>query len=124
MTDAPKIILALVLLLGSAAPAEGHPPYSAGVRHAREWLRARTTARAFLCAHILWDRESHWNVRAGTPSGAYGIPQAYPGRRMDSAGDDWRWNATTQVKWGRNYVKHRYGTFCRALRFQDAHGWY
>lgn len=117
------LVLAVVASLASA-PAEAHAPYSATVLRARAWLRDRTTARGFLCAHVLWDRESHWNVRAGTPSGAYGVPQAYPGYKMARFGADWRTNAVTQVKWGRHYVKARYGTFCRALSFQTAYGWY
>jgi hypothetical protein len=43
---------------------------------------------------------------------------------MRSAGPDWRWNAVTQVRWGRWYVRGRYGTFCNALRFLYANGWY
>lgn len=114
--------LAAILLL--AIPTEAHAPYSATVRRARAWLQERTSDRQFRCAHILWDRESHWNVGAGEPHRAYGIPQAYPGYKMARAGRDWRTNATTQVRWGRHYVRGRYGSFCRALAFQNAHGWY
>jgi hypothetical protein len=33
----------------------------------------------FGCLDSLWTRESHWNVHAANPSGAYGIPQWLPG---------------------------------------------
>lgn len=118
-----SLALAAVLALG-LHPGPAQAGYSTNVYRARQWLRERTTDRAFHCAHILWDRESHWHPRAGEPWGAYGIPQAVPGYKMARAGSDWRTNALTQVRWGRHYVKGRYGSFCRALRFQTAYGWY
>jgi hypothetical protein len=63
----------------------------------------------------LWDHESGWNHRAeNSGSGAYGIPQAYPGSKMASAGSDWRTNPATQIKWGLGYVKRKYKTPCGA----------
>ena len=97
--------------------------YSANVRRARQWARDHTTHRGFRCLHILWDRESHWSVHARTGR-AYGIPQALPGRKMRSAGADWRTNALTQVRWGLHYIRSRYRTMCHALRFQFQWGWY
>ncbi|MFE5159149.1 hypothetical protein ACFRNT_11555 [Streptomyces sp. NPDC056697] len=59
----------------------------------------------------LWDKESGWRWNAMNPvSGAYGIPQALPGRKMASAGRDWQTNPTTQIKWGMGYIKDRYGS--------------
>ncbi|GAA1064675.1 hypothetical protein [Streptomyces asiaticus] len=59
----------------------------------------------------LWDKESAWRWNAMNPiSGAYGIPQALPGRKMASAGRDWQTNPTTQIKWGLGYIKDRYGS--------------
>ncbi|MGW1828826.1 aggregation-promoting factor C-terminal-like domain-containing protein [Streptomyces tubercidicus] len=56
----------------------------------------------------LWERESGWRWNAENPStGAYGIPQSLPGSKMRSAGSDWRTNATTQIKWGLDYIKKR-----------------
>ena len=63
----------------------------------------------------LWNRESGWNKYAQNPySGAYGIPQALPGSKMASAGNHWRTNATTQIRWGLRYI--RAGTGARAWR--------
>ena len=100
--------------------------YSPNVQRARRWLRRQMPRRQFRCLYHLWAAESGWRVHAGTPSKAYGIPQAYPGYRMRSAGRDWRTNALTQVRWGfGHYIGHRYdGRPCKALRFQDRHGWY
>ena len=73
----------------------------------------------------LWNRESGWNKYARNPySGAYGIPQAVPGRKMASAGRHWRTNATTQIRWGMRYIRSRYGSPRRAWDHELAYGWY
>jgi hypothetical protein len=78
----------------------------------------------FGCLDSLWMRESHWNVHAANPSGAYGIPQALPGSKMSSAGADWRDNPVTQIKWGLGYIADRYGSPCGAWAHSQGHGWY
>jgi hypothetical protein len=78
----------------------------------------------FGCLDSLWIRESHWNVHAANPSGAYGIPQALPGSKMASAGSDWQNNAVTQIKWGLGYIADRYGSPCGAWAHSEGHGWY
>jgi len=73
----------------------------------------------------LWNRESGWNKYATNPySGAYGIPQAVPGSKMASAGNHWRTNATTQIRWGLRYIKGRYGRPRVAWNHELAYGWY
>jgi len=73
----------------------------------------------------LWNRESGWNKYAENPSsGAYGIPQAVPGSKMASAGNHWRTNATTQIRWGLGYIKSRYGRPRVAWDHELAYGWY
>jgi hypothetical protein len=78
----------------------------------------------FGCLDSLWIRESHWNVHAANPSGAYGIPQALPGSKMASAGSDWQDNPVTQIKWGLGYIQDRYGSPCGAWAHSQGHGWY
>lgn len=79
----------------------------------------------FSCFNNIIMRESMWKLTAtNTSSGAYGIPQALPGRKMASAGSDWRTNPATQIRWGLTYVKDRYGTPCGAWGFKSSHGWY
>ena len=82
------------------------------------------SADQFGCLDSLWTRESHWNVHAANPSGAYGIPQALPGSKMSSAGSDWENNAVTQIKWGLGYIADRYGSPCGAWAHSEGHGWY
>lgn len=81
--------------------------------------------RQFTCLDRLWTRESSWNHRARNPSsGAYGIPQALPGEKMASAGPDWRTNALTQIRWGLDYIRDRYGSPCAAWGHTAVTGWY
>ncbi|MFN8075724.1 MAG: hypothetical protein U0Q15_09915 [Kineosporiaceae bacterium] len=79
----------------------------------------------FSCLNSLWNRESGWNYRAQNPSsGAYGIPQSLPGRKMASAGADWRTNPATQIEWGLDYIHDRYGTPCGAWSHSQRRGFY
>lgn len=73
----------------------------------------------------LWTRESSWQWNAENPgSGAYGIPQSLPADKMASAGNDWKDNAATQIKWGLTYIKNRYGTPKNAWNHSETVGWY
>lgn len=78
----------------------------------------------YSCLVSLWDRESHWRVNAENPDGAYGIPQALPGKKMAADGPDWQTNATTQITWGLGYIQARYGTPCGAWAHSQSTGWY
>ena len=73
----------------------------------------------------LWNLESDWSTTAtNSSSGAYGIAQALPGNKMNSAGDDWQTNYRTQIDWGLGYIKDRYGSPANALAFHYSVGWY
>jgi hypothetical protein len=118
---------------GGGAPSEpvGPVPASCG-----EYGGNRATGCALLldagysldqmsCLDNLWTKESGWNERAQNPSsGAYGIPQALPGSKMATAGDDWQTNPATQIRWGLSYIDSRYGTPCAAWQFSQSNGWY
>jgi len=77
------------------------------------------------CLVNLWNRESGWRHTADNPtSSAYGIPQALPGKKMASAGADWKTNPETQIKWGLKYIQKRYDTPCGAWSAFKQKGWY
>lgn len=79
----------------------------------------------FGCLNNLWTKESGWRVGATNPSsGAYGIPQSLPGRKMASAGGDWQTNPATQIRWGLGYIQARYGSPCSAWAHSVATNWY
>jgi murein DD-endopeptidase MepM/ murein hydrolase activator NlpD/cell division septum initiation protein DivIVA len=73
----------------------------------------------------LWTRESNWNVHAlNRSSGAYGIPQSLPASKMAAAGADWHDNPATQIRWGLDYIKDRYGSPAAAWAHSERRGWY
>jgi hypothetical protein len=69
----------------------------------------------------LWNAESGWRWNAGSPTAAYGIPQALPGNKMGVSGSDWLGNPATQIRWGLSYIKGRYGSPKNAWTFWQAH---
>ena len=72
----------------------------------------------------LWEKESGWNVTAGNPNKAYGIPQACPGNKMASCGADWKTNYITQINWGLSYIKGRNGNPSNAWNHFLNKKWY
>ena len=79
----------------------------------------------YSCLVALWTRESNWRWNAyNSSSGSYGIPQALPGAKMAEFGADWQTNPETQVRWGINYIKHRYGAPCGAMAHSNKLNWY
>jgi len=91
----------------------------------RAYARSLVSAKQFQCLDKLWTRESNWRHTADNPnSSAYGIPQALPGKKMASAGKDWRTNPETQINWGLKYINSVYGSPCNAWAFWKKHHWY
>ena len=79
----------------------------------------------YSCLVALWERESNWRWDAmNKSSGAYGIPQSLPGRKMAEMGADWATNPETQVRWGISYIKSRYGAPCGAMAHANKFNWY
>ena len=79
--------------------------------------------------YIAWlmivKRESSFNPYAvNKKSGATGLCQALPGKKMAKYGKDWRTNYKTQLRWCRDYIKARYGTPQKAWAFWQSHHWY
>ncbi len=77
------------------------------------------------CLTKLWEEESGWRWNASNPtSGAGGIPQSLPARKMASVGQDWAYNAYTQIRWGLRYIEGRYTTPCTAWGHFLRYNWY
>jgi hypothetical protein len=73
----------------------------------------------------LWNLESGWDHHSDNPSSdAYGIPQALPGSKMASAGEDWRDDPRVQIRWGLRYIESTYGSPSAALAFHQSNNWY
>ncbi len=111
----------------SSEPSQPSPSPGSAKAIAKQLLAARGWggANQYSCLVQMWNRESGWRVHANNGgSGAYGIPQALPGSKMASAGPNWQDDATTQIKWGLNYIAARYNTPCGAWSFWQAHNYY
>lgn len=109
----------------SRAGRRGTKPYN--LAYARNYSRLVVgwDSAQFSCLNKLWTSESNWRPMAkNRRSGAYGIPQALPGHKMRSAGNDWKTNPDTQIRWGVKYIKIKYQTPCKALKFKRSRGWY
>ncbi|MEU9349616.1 lytic transglycosylase domain-containing protein [Streptomyces griseoloalbus] len=79
----------------------------------------------YQCFSKIVQHESNWNPTAtNASSGAYGLVQALPASKMASAGSDWKTNPATQIEWGLDYMKDRYGSACDAWSFWQSNGWY
>lgn len=119
--DPNDIAVALATAEGKTGTKSGNKEY------AKLWINQEYGwgTKQFSCLETLWFRESNWNHKAKNPSsGAYGIPQSLPGKKMASFGSDWKTNPVTQIKWGANYIEKRYDTPCGALDFFYDRNWY
>jgi len=131
------LIVAGSLALTPAAPVH-HDLYRGTQAQAKAEARYQArhlgwqTGDEWSCLVSLWRHESDWRWNANNADGerTWGIPQAHPGRKMSSAGRDWRTNTTTQIRWGLRYISKTYGTPCNAWhRWQGRaasgrYGWY
>ena len=69
--------------------------------------------------------EAGWNVSAtNKSSGAYGLAQALPASKYNSAGKDWKTSGETQLRWMMDYIKGRYGSPSAAWSFHQKNNWY
>ncbi|SEQ96097.1 aggregation-promoting factor C-terminal-like domain-containing protein [Microlunatus flavus] len=112
----------------AAIKAQG---YEAGVTDPREMAQQILQNKfgygsdQFSCFDWIIKHESGWNVHAtNASSGAYGLPQSLPGSKMASVASDWRDNPATQIIWGAQYMKSRYGSPCGAKSHWESAGNY
>lgn len=90
--------------------------------HKKLMHAAGIPASWFSAIDYIVTHESGWRVNAtNASSGAYGLPQSWPGYKMASAGADWRTNPVTQLKWMKSYVTERYGGAPQAAAYWRAH---
>jgi hypothetical protein len=123
--DAYSVTKKIVTPSFALVPAAGTPDPGTAQAIGHEMVLARGWGEdQYSCLVLLFNKESHWNVYAANPSGAYGIPQALPGSKMASAGADWQTNPATQIAWGLGYITARYGTPCGAWAKSQSSGWY
>ena len=129
VTEKPKpvpVVVAVEKKRSVTAPSAAVPDPGSAQAYAYDAVAGRGWGEdQYNCLVSLWQKESGWRVNAeNSSSGAYGIPQALPGSKMATAGDDWATNAGTQIEWGLGYITGRYGTPCGAWAKSQASGWY
>ena len=92
----------------------------------QDWMRAAgIPADQYGYVNYIITRESHWNPLArNRSSGATGVCQALPGKKMASAGADWATNPITQLKWCNGYAIGRYGSWQKAYEFWTRNHWW
>ncbi|WP_432054300.1 transglycosylase SLT domain-containing protein [Streptomyces sp. bgisy022] len=106
-----------------AAPAQAAPAEATSAQATAKKMIGNSAQ--YQCFSKIVQHESNWDVKAtNASSGAYGLVQALPASKMASAGSDWRTNPETQIEWGLDYMKDRYGSPCGAWTFWQSNGWY
>jgi len=90
----------------------------------QNYARKLVTPKDFTCLVQLWMKESNWRPEAKSPTNDYGIPQRNMPRHTKQQIKKFRSNPMAQIDWGVGYIKHRYGSACRALQHHKLHNWY
>ncbi len=75
----------------------------------------------FIISHESGWGHLKWNYGG---SGAYGLCQALPARKMASAGADYMTNPITQLRWCNGYAVGRYGSWANAYQFWTKNKWW
>ncbi|MFG3287092.1 transglycosylase SLT domain-containing protein [Streptomyces sp. NPDC048111] len=120
-----SIAAAGATLIAASGVAMAAVPAHAAPTSAQAIAQQMMPSDQFQCFSKIVNHESGWNPSAtNASSGAYGLVQALPGSKMASAGADWQTNPATQIKWGLNYMKERYGSPCGAWNFWQQNSWY
>lgn len=101
-----RLLIAL-LLLGGAFSQKSTASVSPNLER---YVRSHFPSCAWIIDHEnrYWDPTLDYGGGHGDVGQSYGIAQATPGTKMESAGRDWRTNPWTQWRWMRSYVLSRY----------------
>ena len=121
-----KIILGvLVFLLATNVQAKTYTKKECKQYAYQEVIKRGWTINDYNNLVKLWEKESHWNAKARNKrSGACGIPQAHPCKKMKKYGKDYKTNCKVQIKWGLSYIKGRYKTPTKAWKHFKKKRWY
>jgi hypothetical protein len=80
-----------------------------------DYARTYTASeKQWQCLYQLWWHESKWDHKAEGPTNDWGIPQANADAHPETSEARWRDDEYAQVRWGVEYIKNRYGSFCDA----------
>ena len=90
----------------------------------KDYARKLVTQKEYGCLTKLWGKESAWNPRAKSPTNDYGIPQRNMPNHSKKQRENFLRNPKAQIDWGIGYIRHRYGTVCKALEHHKRRNWY
>ncbi len=93
---------------GIAASDYGYVNYIVG--HEGGWEPCKVQGGAIDCSYA-----------ANGGQMGYGIVQATPGKKMQTAGSDWATNPITQLRWATGYANGRYGSWAGAYNYWISH---
>lgn len=83
-----------------------------------------TTSKEWKCLNWMWGKESAWNYKASSPTKDHGIPQRHMSKNSKAEIHAFQTDPVAQITWGLNYIKHRYGSPCKAKSFWELNRWY
>ena len=78
-----------------------------------------TTSKEWKCLNWMWGKESAWNYKASSPTKDHGIPQRHMSKNSKAEIHAFQTDPVAQITWGLNYIKHRYGSPCKAKSFWE-----
>lgn len=108
-----------------APAAAARPSMNVAANKQALMAQAGIAAADFGYADHIISKESGWNATiANKKSGAYGLCQALPGKKMATAGGDWADNPVTQLRWCNNYAVSRYGGWANAYNTWQSKKWW
>lgn len=82
------------------------------------------TSKEWKCLNWMWGKESAWNYKASSPTKDHGIPQRHMSKNSKAEIHAFQTDPVAQITWGLNYIKHRYGSPCKAKSFWELNRWY
>lgn len=106
-------------------PAQTEPAETASqsaLSQRQQWMQlAGIPEQEWLIVEQLVMKESSWNPKAVNPSsGACGLAQALPCSKISGNWSD----PVVALRWQKDYVARRYGSYAQAWEFWQKNNWY
>lgn len=111
-----------IAIMRAAGVAESDFPYASYIinHENASWCPTRYQGTNGCPAYYV---EKFPGAESHTSTG-YGLCQSTPGNKMATAGEDWRTNPVTQMKWCHDYAIRKYKTWQAAYEFKLSRGWW
>lgn len=130
-------VAALAVGIAFATPAEAFAPKHFDMRtpaFAKKFAKSQLvhwdwSKNQWNCLHALWTKESNWRADAYNKTPVWVVHNGklvkrYAGGIPQRLGLSPKKSVPQQVNAGFAYIKHRYGTPCKAYKWWQSHYWY